>query len=304
MNEINKEISQLWQEALEAKQIKVAREPNIQKLINEGEKKSYGDATKQLEPWISILDEGIHLLAQLHIALDLASTGDFEKDKYIKIPNALIGTACAHTVAIRRLVLSGLDCSAKVVLRSLMETLGICIAVIKEHSIANNYHSAQDFKQAKEFWFKTISRKKLKTILSSVEIEVGFDNATIEELKKWREEEFSFLSQYVHPSYIAACFSSWPCSIKKPYHHISGILGAASILSERTLTFACRSIWYFSRLGILLLMKMAENVGSPVWHAFQGENGATVIIGREIYSKIILRYWDRDKNPYLFEVNS
>ncbi|MBM4295112.1 MAG: hypothetical protein FJ126_09465 [Deltaproteobacteria bacterium] len=305
MNKIQKEISQLWDEAfaeLSEKSDEIAWDRNFLKLLNKSEKEAKKEAVKNLEPWISILNEGIQWLAQLHVALSLARTGDFEKDKAILVPFALVGSACAHSVAIRRLILSGLDASAKMLLRTLIETLNVCIAVIDDIELANNFMAAQDFEIAKKFWNQELSSKKLDGILAKIEKKINLEEEVVRDLKAWRKETLSLCSQYVHPSYVASLFAAEPPSVLSPYHHTPGIFGKTSITSLRTLPEVCKAIWYFSRIGIDVLMKFAkkQGEGAPVWQVFQGDNGRAFIVGREIYSKIMLRYWDHE-TPDIFE---
>lgn len=120
------------------------------------------------------------------------------------------------------------------------------------------------------------------------------DDELIDDIKEWRKVNLSLCSQYVHPSYVAAFLSAEPPSILSPYYHSPGILGKTSILSMYTISEVCKAIWYFSRIVIEILMQFAKQKGegSPEWKVFQGENGAAVIVGREIYSKLILRYWE------------
>lgn len=299
MNKIQKEISQLWDEEfdkLSKKSIEISWDRKFINLLNEREREVRKEAVKHLEPWISILNEGIQWLAQLHIALSLARSGDFIKDKEILVPFALVGSACAHSVAIRRLILSGLDASAKVLLRTLIETLNVCIAVMDNIELANKFRTAQDFKIAKNFWNQKLSPGKLNNILAVVEKKLNLEEEVITGIKEWREETLSLCSQYVHPSYVASLFGAEPPSVLYPYNHSPGILGKTSITSLITLPEVCKAIWYFSRIGIEILMQLAKQKGnqSPEWQVFQGENGTAFIVGREIYSKLILRYWEHD----------
>jgi hypothetical protein len=305
MNKIQKEISQLWDEAFEKllkESIEIPWDRKFLNLLNKRENQARKEAVKHLEPWISILNEGIQWLAQLHVALSLARSGDFEKDKEILVPFALVGSACTHSVAIRRLILSGLNASAKVLLRTLIETLNVCIAVMDDIELANEFRAAQDFKIAKNFWNKKLSASKLNSIITKIEKSLDLDDEVMDGLTVWREETLSLCSQYVHPSYVASMFGAEPPSVLYPYNHSPGILGKTSITSLRTLPEVCKAIWYFSQIGIEVLMKFSkqQGEGSSAWQAFQGDNGAAVIIGREIYNKIISRYWDY-KAPDIFK---
>lgn len=150
------------------KPIKIAWDRKFLNLINEREKEVRKEAMKNLEPWISIFNEGIQWLVQLHIALSLARSGSFEKDKDILVPFALVGSACVHCVGIRKLILSGLDASARVLLRTLIETLNICIAVIDNIELSNNFRAAQDFSEAKKFWNRELTTRKLNKILAQI----------------------------------------------------------------------------------------------------------------------------------------
>jgi hypothetical protein len=308
MNEIQKEISQLWDEAFaepSKHSVRLAWNRNFLDLLNECEENATKEALEHLEPWMSILNEGIQWLAQLHIALSLARSGDFEKDKAMLVPFVLVGSACTHSVAIRRLILSGLDASAKVLLRTLIETLNVCIAVMDDIELANEFRAAQDFIIAKKFWHKKLSTSKLNSILTNIETSLDLDAEVMDYLKVCREETLSLCSQYVHPSYVASMFGAEPPSVSYPYNHSPGILGKTSITSLITLPEVCKAIWYFSRIGIEVLMKFADQQGEgfPAWQAFQKDNTNAFLIGREIYNKIILRHWDYKKPDILEEDN-
>jgi len=70
-----------------------------------------------------------------------------------------------------------------------------------------------------------------------------------------------------------------------------GLFGKLSPASERTLSHACKTIWYFSRFGFLLLFNEVNGQKPLVVVDKDDEMHQMVIVGREVLSKLNLRYW-------------
>jgi len=92
-----------------------------------------------------------------------------------RIAHGLVGTAAHHAVGVRRLVRSGLDFSARIVLRSLQETMFLAILMHASKELRTEYHAAQDPEDARAFWFKRLSRREIGRRLDDVEVSLGFD---------------------------------------------------------------------------------------------------------------------------------
>ncbi len=266
MSKIGKEIETIWDEVLgkaSENSIQIAWDKDFLKLLKEQETQAEEEAANRLEPWVSIFNEGIQWLSQLHISLANTLNECEQISEQIKATWALTGAACAHSVAIRRLVLSGLDSSAKIILRTLTEILNVCMAIINDPLLASEFCSVQDFKKAKEFWHRELSPKKQRELLESIELSfLGLGESDTNDLREWRKEESTVSSQFVHPTYLGAAICASPPSIEGHLYQKSGILGTPSCFSIRTLSYACKSIWYFCQIGIGMMGKNAkENRG-------------------------------------------
>ena len=87
----------------------------------------------------------------------------------------LVGASCAHTVALRRLILSGLDSTAKATLRILDELLVACIVLLHDPKLDSDFQNAQNDDEANMFWYQNLNTKSLRKHLSKMENTVGID---------------------------------------------------------------------------------------------------------------------------------
>lgn len=301
MNDIQNKIAQLWDFVLRNEKIDANHDSKFIEALNKIEEKSVKECLEFLEPFISIFTEGIQWLSNLHIVLtpDLYEETKIEA-KFIP-PYLLIGTACTYAVAIRRLVLSGLDYSAKILLRSLMETLNICTLIIADISISYKFNKAEDQKTARHLWLQEFSKNKIEQVLSKIESQVGFNGEYMRELKTWRLELSEMMSQFVHPTSISSFLTALPISLTNPTYCVpNGVLGSSNCLSIRTLAIGCKLIWYFSVTALPLLMKLGPNGEPPQKLSIGDKNGAAVLIGAEIFEELIIEYTNDYNFPDIF----
>lgn len=297
MKSIKNEINELWDYYTKKAQITSPYDNEFTKTILEIEKKAEKDATEKLNPWLQILEEGIQCLANLNAILDIALTGSDGKS-YLRVPWALTGAACVQSVAIRRLVLSGLDSPARSIQRSLDEHLIACIVTLGKKELRKGFFEPDSPKEAKLFWHKQLTSKKIESHLNEIEKTIGIDSETRIAFNEFRKQEKAINSLAVHPSYVTSSLTTMPICLDETETLRPGILGCASTLSIRTLDYACKTIWYFSRIGFILLFETFSDQKplfslNPLY-----EMNQVVVIGREIYSKLVLKYWEEtDEYP-------
>jgi hypothetical protein len=293
MNSIKNEVIELWDHYTKQAQIKSPYDSEFNKTIFEHEKTAEKNVIKNLNPWLQILEEGIQWLANLNATLDVALRED-DKDNYLRVPWALTGAACVQSVAIRRLVLSGLDSAARTILRSLDEHLNICIVTLAKKELRKGFFEPESPDEAKVFWHKQLTSKKIASHLDEIEKSIGFDDETRTEFSEFRKQEKSINSLAVHPSYVTSALTAMPNCLDESDTHKPGILGCASEFSIRTLDYACKAIWYFSRIGFLLLFEPFSDQ-KPLFRLNpKDEMNQIVLIGREILSKLVIKYWEHN----------
>src|SRR5436190_100400 len=119
----------------------------------------------------------------------------------VRAPWALVGSAVSFGLSIRSLTLSGFDTPARALLRTYVETLLLCIAVLHDQSLAKAYVAAEADAEVKNFWHSVASPKRLHDRIIAVERKLGLDDEAIDGMTKWRREEYEILSQSSHLSF-------------------------------------------------------------------------------------------------------
>lgn len=301
--EIKKEAKQLWETYFTKVMRDCQYDDKFEKLIRQQEKQSEKETIAHLQPWLQILEESIQWLANLSAVLDGLIRKKKSKSKSLLTAWALVGASCTHALALRRLVLSGLDSSARAMLRTLDEHLMVCIVLLHDRNLADSFQQAQDDKAANDFWYKHLNTKALKKHLNKIEGELGIYPHESEELRDWREDEIKIYSQAVPPSFVTASLAVRTVCVSDPNEFGISILGRASAASECTLNYACKTIWYFSRLGFLFLFN--EHNGKPPYIELNKEDEMhqIVVIGRDVLTDLNQKYWEYSKFYDSEEVN-
>lgn len=288
---IKKEAKDLYQGYFESVNRECQYDDHFDQLIIQHEKQATREIIGHLQPWVQILEESIQWLSNLTAILDRLVSDEAVSNAH-RAAWALIGASCVHSVAILKLVLSGLDFSARAILRSLDEHLTTCIILLPDREMAEMFQKAQDADDANKFWYENLRAKDLNRRLNQIERELGFDQEASRQMREWRQEEIKIQSQALHPAYLSSALGIQSICVSDPSSCKISILGGASALSERTLNQACKTIWYFSRLGFLFLFN--EYNGNPPYIKLKKDDEMyqMVVIGRDVLSKLNLKYWD------------
>ncbi len=295
-NEIKKETKDLYDGYFASVNRECQYDDRFEQLINKQENQAKRDVIGYLQPWVQILEESIQWLANLTAIFDRLISDKAVSNAH-RTAWSLIGASCLHSVAIRRLVLSGLDFSAKAILRSLDEHLTACVVLLHDRDMAEMFQTAQDADDANRLWYEKLRTKNLTKRLNQIERDLGFDQEASREMREWRQEEIKIQSQSLHPTYLSSALGVNPICASDQERWKSSILGGASALSERTLNYACKAIWYFSRIGFLFLFN--EYNGKPPYIKLRrdDEMHQMVVIGRDVLSTLNLKYWDYECYP-------
>jgi len=221
---------------------------DFRELLLKAEVEARSKTAVGLQPQLGIFEFGLEWLAYVHVALT-SKDGLGPASKDASAAWALIGAAVSFGVSIRSLCMSGFDTPGRALLRTYVETLFLCIALLHDRSLARAYVSADGDTQVKNFWHKSASPKNLHERIIAIEKRIGFDDEMIQSLTRWRLEEYEILSQSSHLSYLAAAFTAVCPKLGDGETCAPAILGLASELSVRTISYAASSTWYFSRMS-------------------------------------------------------
>jgi len=271
-------------------------DPQFNIMLAKRERESERIATKHLQPWLHILEDSVQWLANLTAILDRMNTaqqlGDAERSVW-----AMVGASCAQAVAVRRLVLSGLDTPARAAARVLDEHLCACIAFLHDRDLAAKFQQCEGANETAQFWYLHLNTKALRKHLNAIERSVGPDQGFSSDMRSWRANEIESFSQAVHPSYLGAALATLTLSAADPNVHGPAFLGMASACSERTLNFTCKSIWYFACLGFMMIFN--EDQGKPPIIPLDEEDEMQqlVVVGRHVIQNINRKYWDHEIYP-------
>lgn len=201
--------------------------------------------------------------------------------------------AINEVLAIRRLVESGLDVPARVVLRSLVERLFTIILLAARPQLVAEFVAAEDLDVDRRFWSKYLRPNKLLRELSKIEREINpqFPPELAEELRVWREGALNHLSKYVHPSYGASVVNYCPDVVRRP-SGLPGLLGAPSTGRIIVLEETVRWIWHFA-LFIPEALALPRPEGMP-GYVFRKDKQADqrVLVGRQVLTMLVLTHWD------------
>jgi hypothetical protein len=257
-------------------------------LLLEAESEARVTSRTAFQPHLAIFEFGLEFLAYVHIAL--SSTGLGPSNEQTRAAWALTGSAVSFGVSIRSLVISGLDTPARALLRTYVEALLLCTAVLHDRALGEAYVAADTDTQIKGFWHSTASPKRLHERIIAIEKKTGFDKETIDAMTNWRRDEYEILSQSSHLSYIAAALTTLGLKHGDKKVFAPAMFGLASAHSPRTIFYAAATTWYFSRLSNrVLLGKKAEECAIVLdreneWHQ-------RMVAARDTLSDVMLKHW-------------
>jgi hypothetical protein len=206
----------------------------------------------RLEPWLSIIDEGIQFLACLATSLN-------ERRRW-HLTASLIGAACAHAVSMRHLITAGLDSSARILLRSTTDALSICQLTLADKTFRDRYYSVTTPKEAADFWRQHLNYKRLEEGLCAIEIEKGLPAEARAHVKAARTHSLQFYSAYVHSSALPALLTFWVPSLRTTGMKI-GVIGHLGIASLVTCKDLIDTLWYHSLAIYSLLFRPTKKSG-------------------------------------------
>lgn len=292
MKDIRDEAIYYWDGAFDYAKLPRQYDRDFGKRIALIESENEQECLEHLQPWMHILEDGIQWLANIAGIFDRKNS-DGSLDKTKQSIWALISASCAYSVAVRRLVLSGLDTPARSAARSLDEHICTCITLMSDSELALHFHECETDEEVSAFWYKNLNTKALKKHLNRVERDSGLEMHIGQSMRSWREQEIEKFSQATHPTYLGSALCARTLSARNDDEIGIAILGRASAMSERTLAFACMCIWYFSCYGGMFLFNGTDK-HPPLLSASERDDEMHQMahLGRHVYQKLMRNYWE------------
>lgn len=258
-------------------------------LLQEAETEARAATKNALQPQLAFFEFGLEFLSYVHIAL--SSTDSLgPSNERSRAAWVLTGSAVSFGVSIRSLVISGLDTPARALLRTYVETLLLCTAVLHDPALGDAYVAADTDAKIKDFWHSTVSPKRLHERINAIEKSIGLEKEVIDQLTDWRREEYEILSQSSHLSFSAAAMTAVTATLSDKEIVAPAIFGLASAHSPRTIFYASATTWYFSRLSnpVLLGKKAGECAivldKENEWHQ-------RLVAARDTLSDVMMKHW-------------
>lgn len=235
---------------------------------------------KHYKEVLAILEECISWLSLLHMWL-------LEENELRDI-GCLVGMACAQAVSIRKLILSGLDSSARAILRTLFETLCISILVLDDKALREEFRKAEN---TSNFWYSNFAKGKIFKKLDDLFTNRDIHDTVTKVFTDWIREEYSRLSETIHPTFRAAILSTYSKSLEDVDTFKIGTWGRATTFSESTFKNECLIIWYFSRVGFFILVSNIKK-SKTMRHMLDKNdmNFLNVVLGRNVVANLVLKY--------------
>lgn len=201
----------------------------------------------------------------------------------------LIGnlTFIANTgICVSRLCQEGFDTQARILLRSLSESIYQTLIVFSSAEDFEQHLKAETPEESKVVWYQLFAKRRLYKKLAQVELQVGFPREYTQPMIQWRENNEKFYSQSVHHASVAAYIGAWASSFDSDRWE-PALLGNASAASRSTMSVLNHEMLYFVLLMHKVLVKFHQwkpSVRSELTYYYL----ATLAVVREAFM-ILLR---------------
>lgn len=283
------EIEERWRTVYSEMGRDPASRHGFNELLLEAETEARAKTSTAFQPHLAIFEFGLEFLSYIHVALS-STEGFGPSNENVRAAWALVGSAVSFGVSIRSLVISGLDTPAKALLRTYVETLLLCVAVLHDRSLGRAYIAAETDAQIKDFWHSVVSPKRLHEKVISIERKLGLDNETVERITSWRRQEYEILSQSSHLSYLAAALTSLSPGLGNEEMFATAIFGRATKHSHRTIFYAAATTWYFSRLSNQVLLGK-DPAKCAILLDKENDWHQRMVAARDTLSHVTLKFW-------------
>ncbi len=289
------EIIEVWEKINKLTGIKALYDPEFGNIIDNYARKADDISRRHLTPWIEILEQEICWLNALTLGIDERKKNS---DEGISAICGLLGTSCVQAVAIRRMCLDGLDLPARAILRGLIETLNTCMFISFDPILREKFVGINKLEDSREIWRKEFSSKKIDERYHELFSKPAPNKnipELIEKLRAWQKEELFITSQAIHPSYVGALLATYPPPFTNEQSQ-PGMLGSATSMSIRTISYTCKAIFFFALLGFRALHSKNISTGEIIYEINkENQTDRLVVNGHLVLIELMTKHWGEDE---------
>jgi hypothetical protein len=208
------------------------------------------DVHIKLNEEISVAYLAIAFLGYLSITVE--STKPFKsewgnRDDSNFIFGTILTQIANYSLSIVKLVESGLDLQAKVLLRSLFEEINIFLVITAREDMMQKYCIGIDDESAFSVWSNNFKQSQLKRKISEIELELGLrkNRNMANWLKTNRNQSYMFLSSIAHGSFYTNLLGSYSFIQNEEIMPLA-LFGSYTEASNNTLGQLNWQIYYFT----------------------------------------------------------
>jgi hypothetical protein len=190
-----------------------------------------------LENWIAILDEFISRFLSLNNCINLMIRRESPYLEEFRIFFPLLGSILTQFLAVRRLIMAGLDTAAKQNLRVLVEYIDVSVHLNCNRELISEFRKTEDLEEANRFWHNYIKAGRSRKTYDER------SRMSMEEFGTWdwwvefRKEEERVLGASIHPSLAASQMTLLP-EFDSENTGLPGYFGVIKSLSIRTIKYS------------------------------------------------------------------
>lgn len=173
-------------------------------------------------------------------------------------PNSVFGGLLTQltqlSISITELTERGLDNSARIILRSVIELTWQILILVYFREDLKQYVKAESFDEVSQTWWNLFGKGKIQKKLQQIEEDLAVNSSERNFLKKERKDVYQFFSESVHHGYVNTVVAS----IVWKFEEEAGAwcaLGGASSRSDGTLATFINTSLYFIDMFVLILNK-------------------------------------------------
>ncbi|PIH60055.1 hypothetical protein [Paenibacillus sp. LK1] len=234
--------------------------------LREFNKDSNRNVNKHLKDQLELSNLAMLLTGYLSLTLQQEENKGELFDGHFDLPKPHIVLSCLttqitnHTLSVINLVKSGLDNSARTILRTIEELVYLTIYLASDISKIKVY---SDINNPKETWYKNFRLEKINKEIVKIETRLGLPDKLIQQFKEHRSEGFEFYSQYIHNSYGVIASGTFVRSFSDDDAVYNSLFGKESRNSISTLNNVNSTLFYFNLSMFKLLISDHKTKLSP-----------------------------------------
>ncbi|MDH5471644.1 MAG: hypothetical protein OEY61_02220 [Gammaproteobacteria bacterium] len=215
-------------------------------------------ASKHLQLWIILIDEGIHFL--IHLERLLATRDKMGVTRFNLL--TLIAKLKSLAISFRELILLGQADSSRLLLRGFIETSDITLPAMADPIFCAEYAEDNPEHDDNKFWKNKIAYGKIYPVIKSALKKADFEDDQIDSLIQWKKNWKSQLSGAVHAASWSSFQSCLIPSLSEPGMFVEHPFGHLSAYSPELCNVIIQELLILSSTfeGLLVSTNMPSHL--------------------------------------------